>query len=438
MTIGNISNNIRFAPGYQCAQLIALIPIISGNRPTLYIAESSGIETHHETEEFRGWSRSVVHAVIRDVMTPIESVMKNGVRMACADGAERLCFPLLCEYIGDMPEQWLLTCLVQPACTKCLYRGTPDANDPRYQRRNAVNKLNKELANNHPRTDAHALEQRARCNDSVPLRALGYHPQHPFSTNYPFGTGIIDAVGPDLLHQISKCFMDYLIKAWIWKLMKITWKGRGFSKTQLKMEFDSRFALMPGYTGIRRFEHGVLTKTHAWTVHEYKEIMKVIIGALIGLCPAEGIHLVMQYLDIHRLAHYSCHTDESLAWLENAVDQFFEQLKSPNGPFIKYSLVSPESETQKIHYQRHYANTVREKGALPSSSTDRTEPLHKLLKDAWRRSNKGKDSIEFVLKEHTTLSAFQSHIDSFDPGEVSENAELEHLAPDDARIPGFL
>ena len=105
MTIGNISNNIRFAPGYQCAQLIALIPIISGNRPTLYIAESSDIETHHETEEFRGWSRSVVHAVIRDVMTPIESVMKNGVRMACADGAERLCFPLLCEYIGDMPEQ---------------------------------------------------------------------------------------------------------------------------------------------------------------------------------------------------------------------------------------------------------------------------------------------------------------------------------------------
>src|SRR5947208_7115390 len=112
----------------------------------------------------------------------------------------------------------------------------------------------------------------------VPLRALGYHPQRPFSTNYPFGTGIIDAFGPDLLHQISKCFMDYLMKSWIWKLMKITWKGRGFSKTKLKMEFDSQFALMPGYTGIQRFEHGALTKTHAWTVHEYKEIMKVIIG----------------------------------------------------------------------------------------------------------------------------------------------------------------
>src|SRR5438045_797646 len=93
---------------------------------------------------------------------------------------------------------------------------------------------------------------------------------------------------------------------------------------------------------------------------------------------------------------------------------------------------------KKIHYQRHYVNTVCKKGALPLSSIDRTEPLHKLLKDAWRRSNKGKDSIKFVLKEHTTLSAFQSHINSFDPGEVSENAKLEHLAPDDARILGFL
>ena len=94
--------------------------------------------------------------------------------------------------------------------------------------------------------------------------------------------------------------------------------------------------------------------------------------------------------------------------------------------------MSPESETQKIHYQRHYANTVREKGTLPSSSTDRTEPLHKLLKNAWRRSNKGKDSIDFVLKEHMTLAAFQSHIDNFDSGVVSEDVES-----DDSKIPGF-
>jgi hypothetical protein len=31
------------------------------------------------------------------------------------------------------------------------------------------------------------------------LRQAGYHPQRPFSARYPYG-GILDAVGPDLLH----------------------------------------------------------------------------------------------------------------------------------------------------------------------------------------------------------------------------------------------
>src|SRR5438046_7361241 len=86
ITIGNISNNIRFSPGYQCAQLIALIPIIHGDYLTIYRAKISGIETHHEMEEFHHWSGSLVHAVIRDVIVPIERVMRNRIRMTCADG----------------------------------------------------------------------------------------------------------------------------------------------------------------------------------------------------------------------------------------------------------------------------------------------------------------------------------------------------------------
>lgn len=41
------------------------------------------------------------------------------------------------------------------------------------------------------------------------LRRAGYHPQPPFSSLYPYG-GILDAVGPDLLHQVTKCFINYL------------------------------------------------------------------------------------------------------------------------------------------------------------------------------------------------------------------------------------
>src|SRR3981189_2347857 len=59
--------------------------------------------------------------------------MQGGTLMLCADGKKRLCFPILCQYISDMEEQWLLTNQVKPACPKCpkqtrrLY-GSPNEN----------------------------------------------------------------------------------------------------------------------------------------------------------------------------------------------------------------------------------------------------------------------------------------------------------------------
>ena len=59
--------------------------------------------------------------------------MRGGTLMLCADGKKRLCFPILCQYISDMEEQWLLTNQVKPACPKCPKRtrrlyGSPNEN----------------------------------------------------------------------------------------------------------------------------------------------------------------------------------------------------------------------------------------------------------------------------------------------------------------------
>ena len=63
--------------------------------------------------------------------------------------------------------------------------------------------------------EAHQLQEKF-ANGEITLKQLenkrhSYHPSDTFSVNYPFG-GILDALGPDLLHQISKCFMDYMMK----------------------------------------------------------------------------------------------------------------------------------------------------------------------------------------------------------------------------------
>ena len=75
----------------------------------------------HNKNKFHDYSHVVFHSVINDVMKLIENAMHNGLVLDCADGVRRVCVPVLCQYIADMEEQWKLTCLIQPSCTKCFH-----------------------------------------------------------------------------------------------------------------------------------------------------------------------------------------------------------------------------------------------------------------------------------------------------------------------------
>jgi hypothetical protein len=153
-------------------------------------------------------------------------------------------------------------------------------------------------------------------------------------------------------------------------------------------------------------------------------MMKVAVGILEGICPPEGIALLLEYLHIHRLSHYAIHTDESLGWLVSAISTFWKILKAPNGSFITNELIDADWQiAQKLHYMWHYAEAVREKGALPSYSTDRTEIWHKPLNSAFRRSNKGSDVYRFILTEQTRLAAFHSMVDDMEFEEDDDDEE---------------
>ena len=103
---------------------------------------------------------------------------------------------------------------------------------------------------------------------------------------------------------------------------------------------------------------------------------------------------------------------------------FSDQLRAPAGPFARYLDDNGDNEVQCIHYFRHYADAVREKGALPSYSTDRTEIWHKWLKTSWFRSNDGEDALEFILRAHTQQCAFQEMFDCFkeSPKDVADSS----------------
>jgi hypothetical protein len=145
-------------------------------------------------------------------------------------------------------------------------------------------------------------------------------------------------------------------------------------------------------------------------------MMKVIVGALVGICPTEGVTLVREYLHIHQLVYYSCHTEKSLQWMESVITTLFCNLTRPTGIFVAKEIIPPDYILpQKLHYFLHYPDMVREKGTLPSYSTDRTEIFYKPLRNAYQRSNKNEeDAIKFILKDNSILPAFQSMIYRFE------------------------
>ena len=109
-----------------------------------------------------------------------------------------------------------------------------------------------------------------------------------------------------------------------------------------------------------------------------------------------------------------------LGWLRSAIDTFWKILKAPGGVFIQNDLVTEDYvPPPRLHYFHHYAQSVIEKGALLSYSTDRMEIWHKPLKSAYRRSNKNKVHIErYILMEQTRISAFQAMVEELDLDET--------------------
>ena len=166
------------------------------------------------------------------------------------------------------------------------------------------------------------------------------------------------------------------------------------------------------YPGLRRFSSDVFAEDHHWTMREYKDIMRVTPAVLHGICPPEGMELLREYLHIHRLSHYTAHTEASLNLLDSAIHSFWRILKDSNGRFVRWNIWTNNDDyaQPRLHYFSHYAYAVREKGCLSDCSTDRTESLHKYLKEYYRKSNKGADYDLFLLRSESKLAAFETMI----------------------------
>ena len=63
---------------------------------------------------------NLFHTCMDRILTPIHLYGERGLAMMSGDGTWRRCHPILAAFVGDYPEQALVTCTFQGCCPKCI------------------------------------------------------------------------------------------------------------------------------------------------------------------------------------------------------------------------------------------------------------------------------------------------------------------------------
>ena len=106
LMIGNIPKDIRCKPSCHAHFLIGYIPV----------TKLTGIGTKAAR---RHGLVNLFHGCMQYVLDPISYYGETGIPMMSSNGIWQRCHPIFANFIGDYPEQSLVTCTYGGWCPKC-------------------------------------------------------------------------------------------------------------------------------------------------------------------------------------------------------------------------------------------------------------------------------------------------------------------------------
>lgn len=289
MTIGNINKDIRRKPSYHAQALVGYLPTTAFG------------DTHISDTAARLARMRLFHHAMGIIFEPLKLLVKAGIELTSADGAVRRGHPILSSYPSDYPEQALVTCTrYGVTCPKCDISSDDLGNGKLGRAREQTDSLRKiQLA---------ACESsQAKTNAKLKQHGLNDVP-NPFWKDW-YLADIHSAITPDILHQLYQGVIKHLV-VWLRNLMG-------------DAELDARFKCLPPTHGVRRFTSGITTLTQV-SGTEHKEICKQLLGCLLGssTVPLEAVRASRALLDFLYIAQYPSHSDETLGYLQRALDEF--------------------------------------------------------------------------------------------------------------------
>ncbi|KAG1903207.1 uncharacterized protein F5891DRAFT_1106185 [Suillus fuscotomentosus] len=361
MTIGNIPKEIRRKPSRRAWILLAYLP-------------TSKLEHITNKAARRRTATNLFHACVRHILEPLRVPGKDGVAMASGDGVVRRGHPIVACYSADYPEQLLTTGIKSGECPKCDVPheelGSPDVPVKLRDLEAIVAALSL--------VDEDYDLWRQACQER------GIKPIYkPFWLDLPHAN-IFQSITPDVLHQLYQGIVKHLIE----------WIKEAYSEA----EIDARCRRLPPNHNIRLFLKGISNLSRV-SGTEHNQICRFLLGIVIGirlpgnLNNARLTRAVRAILDFLYLAQYPCHTDETLALLDDALTRFHDN----KDIFLDLGIRS-NFNLPKLHGFRHYVHMIKTYGTTDNYNTEYTERLHiDLTKDAYRATNHKDEYTQMTL-----------------------------------------
>ncbi|KAJ7175571.1 hypothetical protein C8R46DRAFT_1174477 [Mycena filopes] len=350
MTIGNIPKEIRRKPSRRGYVLLGYLPT----------SRMKNIKNKAARRRILG---NVFHACMTHILAPLKGAGAHGIPMTSGDGVTRRGHPIYATFVGDYPEQVLVTAIKTGECPTCDVPRDELGEDTTFPLRD----LESILAALDTLDEGPGIYARA-CADA------GIKPVfHPFWEGLPY-TNIFQAISPDILHQLYQGIVKHLI-SWLKECCG-------------EAEIDARCRRLPPNHNIRLFMNGISNLSRV-TGKEHDQISRFLLGIIIdvklphNLASGRLLAAVRGLLDFVYLAQYPMHTTETLSHMENTLQRFHDN----KSIFVDLG-VRDDFNLPKLHSCRHYILYIKGLGTTDNYNTEYTERLHiDLAKDAYRATN---------------------------------------------------
>ena len=377
MTIGNVPKDIRRKPSRRTQILVGYLPTT---------------QLHHvsNTASRRRMLANLFHHCFSRILDPLEHAGKTGIEMTSGDGVTRQTLPLFACFVGDYPEQVLVSGCKTGECPKCdVDRKKLGDLDTRSSYRD----LQKVL-------DALSTFDEDPAGYSAACSRAGIKPiVSPFWESLPH-SDIYLSLTPDVLHQLHQGVMKHLV----------AWVTTAFDKKDL----DTRCQCLPPNFGIRSFTRGI-TSLSRLTGKEHADMCRILLGLIVdmdlpgGTSPIPLVRSTRALLDFLYLAQYPTHTSETLGLLRQSLRDFHANKHI----FIELN-IREDFNLPKLHSLVHYAESIEFFGTTDNYNTEYTERLHiDLAKDAYRATNHRNEYAQMTvwLERKEKILRHQSYLE---------------------------